>query len=169
MAEMATTATAAAIMPASAPMLRVFTWVTSLAGCGEVDGKDDEDAVVTELLALMFSESGVVNTLGRNDMRLVVMEWLESHDVRLFAVVAAVSRLDIERLFVLDAIALDAAGAPTLLVINASGLEVHKVLVTSVSGFEVVGLGSDKEDQVIGGWSLSSMRKFPVPMLAIPK
>ena len=177
MAEMATTATAATMTPAFAPVLRVFTWVTSLAGCGEVEGKDDEDAVVTEWFALMFLESGVMNTLGRNGMRVLVMERLKSHDVKLFAVVAAVFRLGVERLLVLDAIALNAAGVPTLLVINLLVVEVvgpesgrvHKVLVISVSGYEVIGLGSDREDQVVGGWSLSSMRKFPVGMLAIPK
>ena len=177
-ADIATTATAAIIMPAFAPVLRVFTWVISLAGCAEVEGEDDKDAVLTEWSALMFLESGVINTLGRNGSRLVVMERLESCDVRLLAVVPAVFRLNIERLLVLVAIALDAAGAPTLLVINASGVEVvgpesgrevHKVLVMSVLGYEVVGLGSDKGDQVMGCWSLSSMRKFPVGMLAIPK
>ena len=178
MAEMAITAMAATMTPAFAPVLRVFTWVTSLAGCREVEGKDDEDAVVTEWFALMFLESGVMNTLGRNGMRLLAVERLESHDVRLFAFVAAVLRLNVEWLLVLDAIALDAAGVPALLVIDISGVEVvgpvsgrgvHKVLVMSVSWYEVVGLGSDKEDQVIGGSSLSSMRKFPVGMLAIPK
>ena len=174
-ANIAMTATAAMIMPAFAPVLRVFTWVTSPAGCGEVEGKDDEDAVLTDWFALMFLESGVMNTLGRNDSGLVGMERLESCDVRLLAVVAAVFRLNVERLLVL---ALDAAGAPTLPVINASGVEVvgpesgrevHKLLVVSVSGYEVVGLGSDKGDQVMGCWSLSSMRKFPVGILAIPK
>ena len=178
MAEMATTATAATIMPAFALVLRVFTWATSLAGCGEVEGKDDEDAVVAGWFALMFLESGVMNTLGRDVIRLVVMERLESCDVRLFVIKAAVFRFDVERLLVPDPIALDAAGAPTLLVIDASevevvgpesGSEVHDVLVMGVSVYGVVGLASDKGDQVTGGWSLSSMRKFPVPMLAIPK
>ena len=178
MAEMATIATAATMTPAFAPVLRVFTWVILLAGCGEVEGKNDEDAVVTEWFALMFLVSDVMNTLGRNGMRLLAVERLESHDVRFFAFVAAVLRLNVERLLVLDAIALDAAGVPTQLVIDVWGVEVvgpesgrgvHKVLVMSVSGYKVVGLGSDKEDQVIGGSSLSSMRKFPVGMLAIPK
>ena len=177
-ADIAMTATAAMIMPAFAPVLRVFTWVTSPAGCGKVEGKDDEDAVLTDWFALMFLESGVMNTLGRNDSGLVGMERLESCDVRLLAVVAAVFRFDVERLLVPDPIAFDAAGAPTLLVIDASevevvgpesGSEVHDVLVMGVSVYGVVGLASDKGDQVTGGWSLSSMRKFPVPMLAIPK
>ena len=175
MAEMATTATAATMMPAFAPVLRAFTWVVSLVGCGEVDGKDEEDTVVTEWFALMFLDSDAMNTLGRNGIRLVAMERLESHDVRPFAVVAAVFRLNVERLPVVDAIALDAAGVPTLLVIDISRVEVvgpesgggvHKVPVMSVPmsvlGYEVVGLGSDKGDQVIGGWSLSSMWKLPV-------
>ena len=90
---MATIAMAATIMLAFAPVLRILELVTSLAGCGEVEGKvegkDDETTVVEELL-------------------------------------------------VLDANPLDAAGAPRLLAINASAVE-------------VVGLGSSRGDQVTAG------------------
>ncbi len=129
MAEMTTTARTATTMPAFEPVLRVFMLVTSLAGCGEVKGKDDEDTVVARLLVLMFMDLGAMNTLGRDEMRLVAMERLESDDMRLFAVVAAIFRLDVAEI--------DAAGAPKLLVMSASVVE-------------VVGLGSGREAQVIG-------------------
>ena len=135
---MATTATPATIMPAFAPVLRALELVSSVAGCGEIEGKDDEDTVVTDWFALMFMDLGAMNTLGRDDMRLMAMERLESDDVRLFAVVAAVFTLNIEELLVLDVIVLDAAGAPRLLAMSASGVE-------------VVGLGSGRGAQTTGG------------------
>ena len=96
MAEMATTATMATIMPTFEPVLRVLELIISLAGCGEVKGKDDEDTVGTEWFALMSVDLGAMDRFGRDDMRLVAMERLESDDMRLFAVVAAVSRLNVE-------------------------------------------------------------------------
>ena len=132
MAEMATTAMTAAIMPAFAPMLRVLEYVTSVAGCGEGEGKDDEDTVVA------FMDLGAMYRFGRDAMRLVAMERLESDDMRLFAVVAAVFRLNVEELLVLDVIVPDAAGTPRLLAMSASEVE-------------VVGLGSGRGAQVTGG------------------
>ena len=135
-AEMATTAMAATIMPAFAPVLRVFELVTSVVGCGEVEGKvegkDDEDPVVA------FMDLGAMYGFGCDVTRLVAMERLEVDGMRVFAIVAAVVRLDVEELPVLDVNALDAAGAPRLLAINAPAVE-------------VVGLGSGREDQTTGG------------------
>ena len=133
---MATTAMAATIMPAFAPVLRVLELTTSLAGCGEVEGKvenkDDEYTVVA------FMDLGAMYTFGLNVTRLIVVGRLEVDGMRVFTVVAAVVRLDVEELLVLDANALDAACAPKLLAINGSAVE-------------VVGLGSGRGDQVTGG------------------
>lgn len=66
------------------------------------------------------------------------MERLEVDGMRGFAVVAAVVRLDVEELLVLDVNVLDTAGAPRLLPISASAVE-------------VVGLGSGRGAQTTGG------------------
>ena len=132
MAEMVTTAMTATIMPAFAPILRVPEVITLLAGCSKVEGKDDEDTVVT------FMDLGAMYRFGRDVMRLVALERLESDNTRLFAVVAAVFRLNVEELLVPDVIVLDARGAPRLLAMGASEVE-------------VVGLGSGRGAQVTGG------------------
>ena len=133
---MATTAMAATNMPAFAPVLRVLEPLTSLAGCGEVEGNvEDKDDEYTEVA---FMDLGAMYPLEVNVNRLIVVERLEVDGTRVFAVVAAVVRLDVEELLVLDANALDAAYAPRLLAISASAVE-------------AVGLGSGRGDQVTGG------------------
>ncbi len=72
----------------------------------------------------MFMDLGAMFMFERDVMRLVAIERLESDDMRPFAVVAAVFRLNVEELLVLNVIALDAGGAPRLLAMSASGVEV---------------------------------------------
>ena len=133
---MATIAIAATIMPAFTPVLRVFELATSLTGCrgveGKVEGKDAETSVVA------FMDLIVTYTSGRDIARLIVVERLEVDVMRVSAIVAAVVRLDVEELLVLDINAVDVACAPRLLLIDASAVE-------------VVGLGSDRGAQVTGG------------------
>ena len=127
MATTATTATTRTTMATSKRVLEVLKLVTPLVGCGEVDGKGDEDTIVTALVASMVVNWEAVDTLGRDDMTFVAMERLVCVDMKLFAPVAIMFRLDVETLLMLNLTGKNAGGFPKRLVTSASLVRVVRL------------------------------------------
>lgn len=145
-------------MATSKPVLKVLELVTPLVGCGEVDGKEDDDTIVTALVALMVVDWEAVDTLGRDDMMLVAMARLECVDMKLFAPVAAVAGVApvapiagaagiagvaavaaVAGVAAVAAVAPVAPIAPVAPVAAMFGLDVEMLLVLDVTGIDAEG------------------------------